>query len=179
MQYSSVNELYRIRLREAANNFIQAIGGSEAKAIAAGPFLDNLLQQTRARLPGYPAQSTPQITLSQVQIMTGLQMNQERFRIAIRLAGFDPKDNIVTKEITRRFGSNIKQGELINIAEVIAEHAKIKLDRDARRRKNVLLKWFEEHWAQIKPYLDWIVLEDTKDDKGAQLKEDPEPTNSV
>ena len=173
-----MNEASRMRLREAANNLIQAIGGVEQRALAVAPFIDNLLMQAQSRLPGHAPPVPQQMSLAQVQRLTGVAMNPEKFRIAVRLAGFNPKDNFVTKEITRRFGANLKQGELINIAQVIAENAQIKLDRDARRRKNVLLRWFEEHWVQITPYLDYIVLEDDKDERAAPGKEEEETAAS-
>jgi hypothetical protein len=86
--------------------------------------------------------------------------NKEKERIAERLGGFNTKDNFVWKEIAARFGTNIKQPELLSIANVLASHANLKLDRDAKRRKSVLIKWFDEHWPQVQPYLDYVVLED-------------------
>lgn len=88
--------------------------------------------------------------------------NREKERISDRLHGFDPKDNIAWKEITQRFGTNIKQPELLSIAEVLANYANVKLDRDAKRRKTVLIKWFSENWSLISPYLSYVVLEDSQ-----------------
>ncbi|KAH0788594.1 hypothetical protein GPJ56_007276 [Histomonas meleagridis] len=88
--------------------------------------------------------------------------NREKERINDRLHGFDPKDNIAWKEITKRFGTNIKQPELLSIAEVLANYANVKLDRDAKRRKTVLIKWFSENWPLISPYLHYVVLEDSQ-----------------
>ena len=87
-------------------------------------------------------------------------ITKEKERIANRLNNFNPKDTPVWREITQRFGSSIKQPELLSIATVLAQNAHIKLDRDAKRRKAVLIKWFEENWAAIYPYLDYVVLED-------------------
>ena len=87
--------------------------------------------------------------------------NKEKRRIAQRLQGFNPKDNPAWYHITQKFGSNIKQPELLSIAEVCANSAGIKLDRDAKRRKSVLIKWFEENWPRIQPFLNFVVLEDT------------------
>jgi hypothetical protein len=85
--------------------------------------------------------------------------NPEKWRIANRLKGFNPKDAGVWREISRRFGTNVKQPELVSIATVLAQNANIKLDRDAKRRKAVLIKWFEENWTAIAPFLDYVVLE--------------------
>jgi hypothetical protein len=88
--------------------------------------------------------------------------NKEKDRIAGRLSGFNVKDNPVWKEITAKFGTNIKQPELLSIADVLARHANIKLDRDAKRRKAVLIKWFNENWTQLQPWLDFVVLEEAR-----------------
>ena len=87
--------------------------------------------------------------------------NNEKKRISERLNGFNPRDNNAWKEISRRFGSNIKHPELLSIANVLASSANVRLDRDAKRRKTVLIKWFQENWAAISPFLDYVVLEDT------------------
>lgn len=159
-----MNEANQLRLRQSANNLIQAIGPTEERVKMVAPFLDTLLGQIQSRLqPTAPSMMIPSpVSLQAMQRATGVHLNNELFRIAVRLAGFNAKESPVAKEITRRFGANIKQGELINIAQVIADTASIKLDRDAKRRKNVLLKWFDEHWSEITPYLDYIVLEEGK-----------------
>jgi hypothetical protein len=88
--------------------------------------------------------------------------NPEKRRIASRLSGFNPKDAGVWRELSRRFGTNVNQPELVSIATVLAQSANIKLDRDAKRRKAVLIKWFEENWTEIAPFLDYVVLEGTR-----------------
>jgi hypothetical protein len=85
--------------------------------------------------------------------------SKEKDRIASRLNGFNSKDNSVWKAITQRFGANIKQPELLSMALILASHANVKLDRDAKRRKSVLIKWFEENWSAIEPFLQFVVLE--------------------
>jgi hypothetical protein len=101
--------------------------------------------------------------LSQViQGPAGAEPNKEKLRILGRLKDFNAKDCSVWREITNRFGRNIKQRELLSIATVLATHANIKLDRDAKRRKTVLVKWFEENWPALQPYLDYVVLEDVR-----------------
>jgi hypothetical protein len=54
------------------------------------------------------------------------------------LDGFNAKDNVIWREITRRFGNNAKQPELLSIAGALASNANLKLDRDAKMRKSVL-----------------------------------------
>jgi hypothetical protein len=57
------------------------------------------------------------------------------------------------------YGQKLKQDELVSIADLCAEKLQIKLDRDARRRKIVVIKWFEENWAAIQPLIHLIVLD--------------------
>lgn len=87
--------------------------------------------------------------------------NEEKDRIKGRLTGFDTKNNIAWHEITTRFGNNVKQQELLSIANILSQNAGIKLDRDAKRRKSVLIKWFNENWNYLAPFLQFVVLEDT------------------
>ena len=95
---------------------------------------------------------------------------REKRRIANRLQGFNPKDNTAWYQITQKFGSNIKQPELLSIAEVCANSAGIKLDRDAKRRKSVLIKWFDENWPRIQPFLNFVILEDTNKTPPEQIQ---------
>jgi hypothetical protein len=85
---------------------------------------------------------------------------REKERIAVRLSGFNARENDAWKEMTRRFGSSIKHPELLTMAEALAKQAKLMLDRDAKRRKTVLIKWFEENWEAIRPHLDQVAFED-------------------
>ncbi|EAX98890.1 hypothetical protein TVAG_210840 [Trichomonas vaginalis G3] len=89
--------------------------------------------------------------------------NQEKDRIKGRLTGFDTKNNIAWHEITSRFGENVKQQELLSIANVLSLNANIKLDRDAKRRKSVLIKWFNENWTVLAPFLQFVVLDEAFD----------------
>lgn len=57
------------------------------------------------------------------------------------------------------FPGGIGKHELIMIAVLISGHIGIQLDRDARRRRNVLLAWYWEHWSEIFPYLKYVRFE--------------------
>jgi hypothetical protein len=85
--------------------------------------------------------------------------SEEKSRIETRLAGFDAKNSFVRLALQVRYGSRITHDELLSIAELVAGVVGIKVDRDAQRRKNVLLKWFEENWQIIYQILPFIVLE--------------------
>ena len=48
----------------------------------------------------------------------------------------------------------------MSIAEVLGHMLHIRVDREAKRRKEVLIKWFEENIEAIHPMLDKIIPED-------------------
>ena len=89
----------------------------------------------------------------------------ERKRVDDRLRGFSLKDSIAWKAICERFGSDLNQTELLSMAEVIGHELHIKIDREAKRRKEVLIKWFDENFLIIKPILNIMVLEDANGNK--------------
>jgi hypothetical protein len=57
------------------------------------------------------------------------------------------------------YGPKLSHDELVSIGGLVANALQIRLDRDARRRKSVMIKWFEEHWIEIQPILWHIALE--------------------
>lgn len=158
----------RVKLRKSADDLLQAVKNNPEKSETVITYLDELYNQIQAQLKD-SSQSDNKNFLSQMQILTGGDITGEKIRIALRLSGFDPKNSFVANEISRRFGPNIKQAELYNIAQCIADYAKLNIDRDAKRRKSVLLKWFEEHWQNVSPYLDYVVLEDAETSKENQI----------
>jgi hypothetical protein len=85
--------------------------------------------------------------------------SEEIARIRKRIEGFNWKRSPAWRYLSLAYGPTLSQDELISIAELISPRVSIKLDRDARRRKCVMIKWFEEHWALIQPLLCSIVLE--------------------
>ena len=91
------------------------------------------------------------------------QNGKEKFRIQNRLRDFNPRENQAWKEITSRFGTSLKQPELLSIAQVLSQNANVKLDRDAKRRKCVLIKWFSENWSKLQPFLGYVILENSSD----------------
>lgn len=109
--------------------------------------------------------SLPTMDMGMTQMIVPSLLNQqpdaskERARINARLANFDWRDNIAWTRLKEQFGGNIKQPELLSVAEVIAKLTHLKVDRDAKRRKTVLVKWFCEHWDTIKDQLDKVVLD--------------------
>ena len=88
----------------------------------------------------------------------------ERKRVDARLNGFVYKESRAWHEITRYYGDGLNQAELLSIAEVIASQIGVKVDREAKRRKEVLIKWYDENIEPIIEIMPLIKLED-KDGK--------------
>ena len=84
----------------------------------------------------------------------------ERTRVEKRLGGFGFQKSQAWKEIVVRYGDTLSQNELLGIASIVSAKIGVKLDREAKRRKDVLIKWFDENLENIKPYLDFLALED-------------------
>lgn len=85
-------------------------------------------------------------------------LNYDRRKADSRLGDFDPKNSKIWKKICNKFSPNLSQNELVSLAEIIASNVKIKVDREARRRKEVLIKWFDENSEKIDPFINIIHL---------------------
>lgn len=77
--------------------------------------------------------------------------DREKERVNKRLSTFSPNCSIAYYWIIKQFGESIKHEQLRYVAQDIAERKRLTLDRDAKRRKTVLLKWFDENWEHIFP----------------------------
>ena len=83
----------------------------------------------------------------------------EMERVKKRIQGFNYKNSYAWKTLSAKFGPKLAHEELMSIAELLLTQTKLVLDRDAKRRKAVLVKWFEENWDVIHGYLNYIILE--------------------
>lgn len=106
----------------------------------------------------------PALALNQLSAMKTNRIqapSAEVERVENRLSGFDYKESPAWYAIREQFTSDVKQVHLRRIAEHIAQKLQINLDRDAKRRKTVLLKWFDENWKVIKDVIyDYTVVSD-------------------
>ena len=169
---NSVINSNQARLRDAANRLLQSVGSDNNLITLVKPQVESLIAQVQSFLSGggQVALNINEFSQLNPSLIGQFPKNtcDEKQRIALRMNGFDLKENHIWEELTKRFGSNIKRGELTNIAKVLAEAANIKLDRDAKRRKSVLLKWFDEHWDTIYPLLDYVVFSETEGDENGE-----------
>jgi hypothetical protein len=91
-----------------------------------------------------------------------LTVSEECERVRRRTEGFNWKHSRAWGQLTSIYGMKLSQHELVSIGDLVAEKLEIKLDRDARRRKTVMIKWFEENWGLIQPLLHLVVLDRTE-----------------
>jgi hypothetical protein len=75
------------------------------------------------------------------------------------VSGFDWQASFTWNYLVRLFGPKLRHEELVSIGELVGRRLRIKVDRDARRRKIVMIKWFEDNWSVIEPLLPWVVLD--------------------
>ena len=71
----------------------------------------------------------------------------EKERVRQKLTGFDQKTSPACAYITKQFGAEVRQHCLVEIAKYLAKKRGLPLDRDSKRRKSVLMKWFHDNWA--------------------------------
>lgn len=122
---------------------------------------DNLIHalQTRPLFTDYVSSYVNEMS-KKINEMNNVLNGKEIARVNMRLSNFDVKNSNIVAELYKRFGSDIRHKELLAVADVVSQKAEIKIDRDAKRRKKVLFKWFEENWELIHPLLDFVVLEE-------------------
>ena len=78
----------------------------------------------------------------------------ENFMVQIRLKDFDAENNSAVKVLKNKFGEVPNQNQLYSLAKVLGEKLDIPVDREASRRKKVLIKWFDENIEKIQPFLE-------------------------
>jgi hypothetical protein len=87
----------------------------------------------------------------------GSWISEEKLRISKRVENWSVDRSQVWKKLQEIFGEKIQLNALLCVASQLSEQAGVILDRDAKRRKNILVKWFEEHWESLSPHLDrWV-----------------------
>jgi hypothetical protein len=115
-------------------------------------------------LPPDPRKVTTLEPLRPKQAAAPTQTAADPGRPIRHLDGFDWEGSAAWGYLVRTFGPKVKHNELLSIAVLISRKTPIKVDRDAKRRKVAMIKWFDEHWDDVYPLLKLIVLEDRDND---------------
>ena len=82
------------------------------------------------------------------------QIDREHILIQQRLRDFDPANCEASRYLVNKFGGLFDQKQLKKIALTLSYALNIPLDREATRRKMVMIKWFDENIDTIRPFID-------------------------
>ena len=96
------------------------------------------------------------------------QIEREHILIKQRLENFDPVNCEASRYLINKFGGLFDQKQLKKIALTLSYALNIPLDREATRRKAVMIKWFDENLDTIKPFLDnnMVIADDDQNPVG-------------
>lgn len=100
----------------------------------------------------------------------------ERHRVSRRLGKFNYKTCPTYQILKDLFGPRRSKTELLSLATCLCLRIpELKLDREAKRRKCVLIKWFDDNIELIRPYLQFYMFTDEKLQK---IEDDPVDNSS-
>ena len=94
---------------------------------------------------------------------------RERRKLQERLDGFDWNKSEAKQWIMDNYGTELKQFELLQVCERFLEElrrtdpekaAKMKIDRECKRRLTQLQKWVSDNFKDLREFLRHIVFED-------------------
>jgi len=71
------------------------------------------------------------------------------------------------RRLTIRFGMTISHMELLSLAKVVAHYTNIELVREAKRRKELLIKWFDDNLERVWPFIEEKIRIEDLDDRNA------------
>ena len=86
--------------------------------------------------------------------------SDDKEKVKAILGDFDPNKSEAWLTLEECFGVNVKQPPLLEIAKIIGQHVHINVNRNARRRKSVLIKWYHDNWNALKPYIKHFQVDD-------------------
>ena len=87
---------------------------------------------------------------------------KEAEKVIKRLNGFNSEGCNAKSQLDLLFSSSTTHQELLSIAEVLCLHTGLKLTRLDKRNKSVLIKWYQDNWNTVAPFLCKIQLLDDK-----------------
>ncbi|KAH0794999.1 hypothetical protein GPJ56_001125 [Histomonas meleagridis] len=156
---------------EKGIQFLTSINGNEQIPILNDKIPVFIPQQREGYIPPQQIlyQQYPNYAIQKAIIeLTNSANSIEKERIRRRLKGFDPKISEAWRYISCHFGHGVKQHYLCEMAKYLSAKRNIPLDRDAKRRKCVLIKWFHDNWDKISGDMpkfrndnDELIIEDT------------------
>lgn len=74
-----------------------------------------------------------------------------------------------------RFGPKISKEELLSLGLVVCHNTGIELTREYKRRKKTMVKWFEDNYDQVMPFIRSSVIVNIKPDDRELKYSDVDP----
>jgi hypothetical protein len=65
--------------------------------------------------------------------------------------------NPVIGPLEEMFGRKLKQRELATYGKIVAERLSLKLDRETKRNRAKLLRWYSDNWEALRPMMQEII----------------------
>ena len=88
-----------------------------------------------------------------IKTTTNDQLQIEKLLIMNRMKDFDPNKGRVNDMFMNMFGYVPTREQLLSLARVVSIYLHLQLDREAFRRKEVLIKWYDEHYETVFPFI--------------------------
>jgi hypothetical protein len=83
-------------------------------------------------------------------------MSQTRYEkewLEKEMEQFTATDSDAWRLLTNLYGSKISKEELLSVGQVTSIELNIELVREYKRRKETMIKWFQNHFDRIEPFL--------------------------
>lgn len=81
------------------------------------------------------------------------QVQYEKLFLEEKRKNFDMNKCEAWKRLTDKFGQKVSQEELLTIAQIVSHELEIPLAREYKRRKEILVKWFDENLDEVWPFI--------------------------
>ena len=98
--------------------------------------------------PPEPAPSQPQPAQ---RYKTAQQLWEQKF-LQEKRDNFAPYESRAWKWLNARFGKIAKE-EVLSLGQVVSHVLGIELTREYKRRKETMIRWFEDHYDQAMPFI--------------------------
>ena len=82
------------------------------------------------------------------------QCSKEKILNEIRMRGWNMKESKGFKYLTSILNGNVSLHNCRVLAQTVEAYMGLQLDREAFRRKSVCVKWFDENYELIRPFVD-------------------------
>jgi hypothetical protein len=136
---------------------LEKTAGILSGPIITAPVFPRSGDQSRGVFEGNPVSCEMADVVREAEVSVGamdaLGITTEAIRVASRLGRFEWKTSHVWAEIKDHFGRSISLADLKDLTKYLGEDAGLAPDRDAKRRKSVLVKWLDENWSHLSPFL--------------------------